>query len=140
MTVERRNVVICPSCGFENIEGVDACERCTMNLSSIDIPESTQLVNESDLNIPISAVRMTRPRVVSPTQTVREAVAQMREDPTGAVVVVDKGQTVGIFTERDVLKKVAAQPGAMDASVGSMMTHDPVVLREDDKMAYALNK
>jgi CBS domain-containing protein len=140
MPVGQRNIVICPSCGAENIEGADVCERCMMDLSSIDVPESTQVVNESDLTIPISAVRMTRPTTVGPMQTVREAIAQMREDPTGAVVVVENGQVVGIFTDRDVLKKTAARKGVMDEPVALYMTHDPVVLREDDTMAYALNK
>ena len=140
MSNDLRNIVVCPSCGTENIEGNDACERCTMNLSSIDVPESVQVVSESDLNISISAVRMTRPRTVAPTDTVRDAVLAMKDDPTGAVVVVDAGKVAGIFTDRDVLKKVAARPGVLDEPVSAYMTPDPVVLREDDTMAFALNK
>ncbi|MFN8618654.1 MAG: CBS domain-containing protein [Dehalococcoidia bacterium] len=140
MVAKQENIVICPSCGAENIEGADNCERCLSDLRSIDVPETTQVVSESDLIIPISSVRMTKPRVVAPTQTVREAVATMKDDPTGAVVVVSEGKTVGIFTDRDVLKKVAAKAGALDEQVGRYMTPDPVVLREDDTMAYALNK
>ncbi len=140
MVAKQENIVICPSCGAENIEGADNCERCLSDLRSIDVPETTQVVSESDLIIPISSVRMTKPGVVAPTQTVREAVATMKDDPTGAVVVVSEGKTVGIFTDRDVLKKVAAKAGALDEQVGRYMTPDPVVLREDDTMAYALNK
>ena len=140
MATDVKNIVVCPSCGFENIEGTDACERCTMNLSSIDVPESVQVVSESDLNISISAVRMTRPRTVAPMQTVRDAIAEMKGDPTGAVVILDEGKVVGIFTDRDVLKKAAARHGVLDEPVAYYMTPDPVVLREDDTMAYALNK
>jgi len=140
MATDVKNIVVCPSCGFENIEGTDACERCTMNLSSIDVPESVQVVSESDLNISISAVRMTRPRTVAPMQTVRDAIAEMKGDPTGAVVILDEGKVVGIFTDRDVLKKAAARHGVLDEPVAYYMTSDPVVLREDDTMAYALNK
>ena len=140
MTTDMKNIVICPSCGSENIEGSDSCENCTMNLSSIDIPETSQLLKDSDLLIPISAVRMTRPRTVAPMQTVREAIGEMKDDPTGGVVVMDAGRVVGIFTERDVLKKAAAKLAVMDEPVALYMTPDPVVLREDDTMAYALNK
>jgi CBS domain-containing protein len=140
MSVDQRNIVICPSCGFENIEGVDTCERCTMDLRSIDVPESVQIVSESDLNVSISQVRMTRPRTVAPTLTVRDAIAEMRGDSTGAVVVVDGAKVVGIFTDRDVLKKAAARDGVLDEPVAYYMTQDPVVLREDDTMAHALNK
>ena len=140
MTTDLRNIVICPSCGTENIEGSDACELCTMDMSGIDVPESVQVVSESDLNVSISAVRMTRPRTVAPMQTVRDAVLEMKGDPTGAVVVVDSGKVVGIFTDRDVLKKAAARLAVLDDPVAYYMTADPVVLREDDTMAFALNK
>lgn len=140
MPVGQRNIVTCPSCGSENIEGADACQRCTMDLSSMDVPESVQVVSESDLNVSISAVRMSRPRTVAPMQTVRDAIGEMKGDPTGAVVVVEAGKVVGIFTDRDVLKKAAARVGVLDEPVAYYMTPDPVVLREDDTMAYALNK
>lgn len=140
MSVEQRNVVVCPSCGTENIEGVDTCEHCLMDLRSIDVPESAQVVPESDLTLPVSMARMTRPRTVSPDATVRQAVEEMRADPSGAVVVMELGRVVGIFTDRDVLMRVAGIPGAMDEPVARYMTPDPVVLREDDMMATALNK
>lgn len=140
MTVEQKNIVICPSCGAENIEGSDICERCTMNLSSIDTPAWSQILSESDLTTPISSVRTSRPRTVAPMQTVRDAIAEMKHDPSGAVVVTEQGKVVGIFTDRDVLKKVAAREGVLDEPVAYYMTPDPVVLREDDMMAVALNK
>ncbi|MGB4863594.1 MAG: CBS domain-containing protein, partial [Tepidiformaceae bacterium] len=113
MTDEHRNIVICPSCGAENIEGSDACERCLMDLRSIDVPESAQIVPETELNIAISEVRITRAKVVAPSQTVRDAIALMRADPMGAVAVVESGIVVGIFTDRDVLKKIAKNPATM---------------------------
>ncbi|ROR34980.1 CBS domain-containing protein [Inmirania thermothiophila] len=38
--------------------------------------------------------------------TVREAVRRMNAERIGAVVVLDEGSVVGIFTERDVLARV----------------------------------
>ena len=140
MTIDQRNIVICPSCGAENIEGVDTCESCTMDLRSIDIPEASQLLAEHDLTMPISSIRLSRPRTVAPTQTVREAIASMKQDPSGGVVVVEGIQIVGIFTDRDVLKKIAGRESVMDEQVAFHMTPDPVVLRDDDKLSYALNK
>ncbi|HQW51346.1 MAG TPA: CBS domain-containing protein [Tepidiformaceae bacterium] len=137
---EQRNIVVCPSCGSENIEGVDTCEHCTMDLRSIDVPESSQGVTESDLTLPVLSARMTRPRTVEASSTVREAVALMKDDPSGAVVIMDGVRIAGIFTDRDVLTRVAGRPGVMDEAVTRYMTPDPVVLREDDMMAVALNK
>lgn len=140
MSIEQRNVVICPSCGSENIEGVDTCENCMMDLRSVDVPESTQVVSESDLTLPVSMARVTRARTVAPTQTVREAVDAMKADPSGAVVVMDGATVTGIFTDRDVMNRVAGRDGVMDEPIARYMTPDPVVLREDDMMAVALNK
>ncbi len=44
---------------------------------------------------------------VPPESTVAEAIRLMLERRVGAVVVVDGNRVVGIFTERDVLKKLA---------------------------------
>ena len=140
MTIDQRNIVICPSCSAENIEGVDTCESCLMALRSIDVPEREQLLAEGDLTMPISSIRLTRPQTIGPNQPVREAIAAMRGDPSGAVVVMEGVRVVGIFTDRDVLKKTAARKGVLSEPVAFYMTPDPVVLRDDDMLAYALNK
>ncbi len=47
------------------------------------------------------------PAVVCPDATVAEAIQVMVERHVGAVAVVESGSVVGIFTERDVLRKLA---------------------------------
>ncbi|MXW24933.1 MAG: CBS domain-containing protein, partial [Dehalococcoidia bacterium] len=74
------------------------------------------------------------------TESVREAVNLLVENKGGAVLVVDGSSLSGIFTERDVLKKVAGRPGALDAPVAEYMTTDPVVVRENETIAVALHK
>jgi len=46
---------------------------------------------------------------------------------------------VGIFTERDALLKLAGK-SLSGKTIGDVMTRDPVVLREDDTVAVAINK
>lgn len=140
MAIDQTNIVVCPSCGAENIEGIDTCDNCLADLRSIDVPGTSQIASDSDLALPINCARISRVRTVAPTVSVREAVSFMKSEASAAVVVVDRGKIVGIFTERDVLHRVAAWPGRLDETVGQHMTHDPVVLREDDPMAAALNK
>src|ERR671925_1128244 len=41
---------------------------------------------------------------------VREAIEVMRQKQLSCVLVVEHGQLVGVFTERDVVTKVAAAP------------------------------
>jgi CBS domain-containing protein len=140
MATTTGNIMVCPSCGHENIEGVDTCENCLADLRTIDVPETRQIVPESDLTLPISSIRFSRPQTVGPTASVREAIATMLQGSSGAVVVVEAAKVVGIFTERDVLKKVAGREEFLGQPISMYMTHDPVVLRDDDMVAYALNK
>jgi methionyl-tRNA synthetase len=35
--------MICPACGFENIQGVDECENCGADLRTADLPSPRRL-------------------------------------------------------------------------------------------------
>jgi CBS domain-containing protein len=61
---------------------------------------------------------------VSSDTTVKEALLLMSEKMIGALMVIDNGQIVGIFSERDYARKVAAEECiCLDVPVGSMMSH-----------------
>src|SRR5579864_9559916 len=56
----------------------------------------------------------------------------MREGNRGAALVVTEGKLVGIFTERDVLIKVAGQPLDLErTAVSALMTPNPITLPTD---------
>ena len=133
-------LVYCPDCGEANIAGVDRCENCLQPLQNFDIPEPEQAISESAFSAPLTSLRLLRPPALSPTASVREAINLLVENKGGAVLVVDGDALSGIFTERDVLKKVAGRPGALDAPVAEYMTTDPVVVRENETVAVALHK
>ena len=59
---------------------------------------------------------------VASTITIAEAVAEMNRKRIGCIVVIDDGQLAGIFTERDVLRRV----------VGASL--DPKVVRMSEVM------
>jgi CBS domain-containing protein len=81
------------------------------------------------------------PQFTAAGSTVAEAVTSMRESGAGYVLVADAGRIVGIFTERDLLGRVlAAGRTPADTAIESVMTPDPVVLRQDDSLAIAINK
>lgn len=74
--------------------------------------------------------------------TVHEAIAQMAEKRRAAVVVVDaEGRLMGIFTERDLVRRVAV-PGRdpKHTKLGEVMTREPETLSADDLIAYAINR
>jgi CBS domain-containing protein len=73
--------------------------------------------------------------------TVREALEVMKQAQRGCVLVVDHGQMVGVFTEWDVLTKVAGQAVDVDHTlVRAYMTPDPTCLALDDELVYVLNQ
>ncbi len=72
---------------------------------------------------------------------VREAVEIMQQRRIGCMLVVDQGQLIGVFTERDVLTKVAACAIDIDhTQVEALMTPKPECLGLDNELVYALNQ
>jgi CBS domain-containing protein len=75
------------------------------------------------------------------TATVQEAIERMLARRQAGVLVVDAaGRLRGIFTERDVLTRVAG--GGRDArqtALGDVMTRDPEALGPGDRVAYAVH-
>jgi len=61
------------------------------------------------MNDPITAILDRKGRTVfsvAPSASVAEAVAEMNRNQIGSVVVLEAGRLLGIFTERDVLRRV----------------------------------
>ena len=73
--------------------------------------------------------------------TVRDALEVMRQKQLSCVLVVEHGQLVGVFTERDVVTKVAAAPLDVDhMPLRDVMQPDPECLHLDDALVYALHQ
>jgi CBS domain-containing protein len=73
--------------------------------------------------------------------TVHEAIDLMREHQVSCVLVVERGQLVGVLTERDVVAKVAATPLEVDrVPLRDIMRPDPDCLRLDDTLSDALHQ
>ena len=80
------------------------------------------------------------PVVVEPQTTLAEVIKLMREHRRGVVLVEHEGQLRGIFTERDVLLKIAGTRIELERTpVSEHMTRDPDALPEDSSVGYALN-
>jgi CBS domain-containing protein len=68
---------------------------------------------------------------VAPEDTLGEVAERMTRQNTGAVVVKDFGKLIGILTERDMLRAMAARVHTSDARVRQWMTSDPVTASPD---------
>jgi len=72
--------------------------------------------------------------------TVVEAARLMKQNEVGAVMVVEDGKLVGIFTERDALYKVIAEDRiARTTRLTEVMTRNPRTIHPDKPFGDALH-
>lgn len=77
--------------------------------------------------------------VTSPHQSILDAIKSMQEKKVGALVVMDDGKPVGIFTERDVLTRVVACGcNPTETNVSEVMTPDLVAVGPDTTVEQAM--
>ena len=131
--------MICPVCGFENLQGVDECENCGSDLRTVDIPSPSTEFEAELVQVRLAAVHHHSPLTIAPDATIADAVRQLQEANAGCLIVEDSGGVRGILSERDLVMKLDGAP--LDATrVADLMTADPVVLRPDDSVAVAIHK
>ena len=70
--------------------------------------------------------------------TVRETIAKMRAERHNVCLVTADEKLIGIFTDRDVLRKVAAHPEVLDDAIDAVMTKNPITIKPDASAATAL--
>jgi CBS domain-containing protein len=74
---------------------------------------------------------------VAPEDTLGEVAERMTTQNVGAVIVKDYGRLIGILTERDMLRAMAARVHTSDARVRQWMTADPVTASPDMSLEEA---
>jgi CBS domain-containing protein len=74
---------------------------------------------------------------VEPSDSIGEAAEKMRAANVGAVVVTDFGRIVGIVTERDLTRAVAARVRAAEARCRQWMTPDPLTIEPETTVEEA---
>jgi len=134
--------MFCPSCGYDNIEGVDRCEECMTPLLNLDVPrlDSTEGLARSVMEDKLNQLEQEF-LGVSPDASVDEVIGKMKAAGLGCVLILDRGQLVGIFTERDLLNKLTGKDASSHSiPVKELMSANPEILHETDSVATALNK
>src|SRR5690349_20877050 len=100
--------MICPTCGWDNLPGNEECSHCQQDLTPLDRPTPNNCVERSLMEDPVAVLAPRSPVTLPATATVRQAIQTMLARNIGSVLLVDAdGKLVGIFSERDLLKKVA---------------------------------
>ena len=93
-------------------------------------PLATVLANKGKANVA---------HAVAPTMTVAAAVDLLNQNKIGCVLVMDQGRLVGIFTERDVLRRVVGERRNPEKClVADVMTRELVVMRPSSTVGDAM--
>ena len=69
---------------------------------------------------------------IRPDATVKEAVKLMNECEIGCLIVAEKGEAVGVMTERDVLKRVISESKDPEVTKVSEIMSKPLVVGGPD--------
>lgn len=88
----------------------------------------------------VSRLRPTPPWQLAPEQTVADAIALMRDKKVGCVLVCSSGRVVGIFTERDLLRRILATGRPLATPLVECMTPSPVVVDPKDSISTAIHR
>jgi CBS domain-containing protein len=98
-----------------------------------------KMLDSSTFKKPIKNIRVKKPLTLSPDNTIADAIDLMQKNRVGCVVITEKEKMVGIFTERDVLMRVAGKKLAEQRKLRDVMTTSVEGFQPDDSVAYVLN-
>jgi len=131
----------CPACGADVLPGSDHCEECGSDLHDYERAEPTSKIARTILSDRLSALEPPEPVLAGPQESIAEVVKKMIDRRHGAVCIVENEEIIGIFTERDVLMRVAGKGLDLESTpVSKVMTRDPLTFAMDVNLAYALNQ
>ena len=94
-------------------------------------------------NLKIESVSRLRPTpawFVNGDDSVTTAINLMREKKVGCVLVCVEGRIVGIFTERDLMRRVLAAGKTLATAIVDCMTPNPVTVDPKDSIGVAIKR
>ncbi len=109
-------------------------------LSNYEPRQYSDAIQEALAEETVAAIRSRPHAEISPDNTIYSALQALAGLQVASLLVVDKGRLVGVFTERDVLERVALRfDEVKDRPVREVMTSNPVVVYESDPAGAALS-
>jgi CBS domain-containing protein len=88
----------------------------------------------------VARLQPTPPLCLRPEQPVADAVALMRRHRVGCVLVCRNARLVGLFTERDLTRRVLGLGESLEVPLACCMTRDPVVVQLAESIGAALRR
>ena len=131
----------CPSCGANNLEGVDQCANCGGDLSKVDLPKPASQIEQTVMQLPLTSVGMTPVHAVPPDTALEVVVQTLVRQKVDLVEVVEDGRLLGVLSVRDVVARVGADyREKLNRPVREFMTPNPETLPPDAPVTFAINK
>lgn len=76
---------------------------------------------------------------IHPEKSVKDAIDMLVQYNIGALLVLDEGRPVGIFTERDTLRVVGASANRLaEIHIADVMTRELIICQLDDEVDDAM--
>ena len=94
-------------------------------------------------NLKVDSVSRLNPTAalrIEPERTIADAVRLMRERRVGCLLVCRDDKLLGVFTERDLMRRVLAAGLPLTSAVASCMTADPVVVGPKEPIGLAIRR
>jgi CBS domain-containing protein len=88
----------------------------------------------------VSRLHPTPPLMVGPSQPVADAVTLMRQEQVGCVLVCQNQNILGIFTERDLMRRVLAPGKPLTVPMSECMTPDPVSVHPKEPIGSVVRR
>jgi len=134
--------MICPSCCHKNLPGDDVCKHCKQPLTPFDLPTPENSVERSVMFDQVSTLKQNPPVTIGQSATIGDAMALMLSTNVGAILIVnDAGLLVGIFSERDLLKKIVGNVADYaNLPITQFMTPRPESVSTTDTLNFVLQK
>lgn len=88
--------------------------------------------------VEVLALGIDPPVIADAGTSLREVMCEMRDRRASCALLTREDRLAGVFTERDVVTRVAGVHGVLDGPVAEVMTPDPEHIRRGDRLFTAL--
>jgi CBS domain-containing protein len=88
----------------------------------------------------VSRLHPKPPTQLAPEQTVAEAITVLRQEEIGCLLVCRQDRLVGIFTERDLMRRILARGKPLTIALADCMTPNPAIIGPKESIAAAIQR
>ena len=97
-------------------------------------------LEQSLQEVEVVALELRPPLIQDASTLVRSVLDRMRERRSGSALITEAGRLAGIFTERDVLRRILSSEDALGQPISNWMTPDPASVSEHASISEVILK